>query len=374
MSLSSTTASARLLPEDPVAIAQKLMAKGRAREAAVLLQESIDANSGGLLLRLTLQKALLASGDAQGALVLARETALNNPAVALAALALGEALQALGHVPTAIGEFQRALRLDPHLDAARIAQGSAWQDAGEPEKALETWRSVRDESALHSLAERVVEAESACLQPRCDSRFVRHLFDQFSADYDARMLNQLHYRAPQILRELAEFLGVASENRRNIVDLGCGTGLMGEAVHDWANRLDGVDLSPAMVAKARDRGIYDQLFIADICTWLTEPGRAYDLMFAADSLVYLGDLAPLLVGVARRLSACGHFLFTVERKCGDGFELGPKRRWRHSESAIRTEACRAGLRIAGMMCCEPRTEAGVPVEGLAVALARENGA
>ncbi len=64
----------------------------------------------------------------------------------------------------------------------------------------------------------------------------------------------------------------------------------------------------------------------------------------------------------------GYFLFTAEAKEGDGFELGPKRRWRHSEAYIRTQAAAAGLTVAGLVAASPRTEANQPVAGLAVAL------
>ena len=51
-----------------------------------------------------------------------------------------------------------------------------------------------------------------------------------------------------------------------ILDLGCGTGLAGLAFQPLAARLDGVDLSPAMIEKARARGIYDHLDVADLET------------------------------------------------------------------------------------------------------------
>jgi predicted TPR repeat methyltransferase len=301
------------------------------------------------------------------ALAVARETAQLNPETAPAALALGEALRLAGHLPAAIGEYQRALRLDPDLDGAHIGLGSAWLDAGEAEKALDAWRGLREEN-WPLLTQKVADAEAALSEPRSDPRYVRHLFDQFAPDYDARMIAHLHYRAPAILRELGELLGLGAGAPHAILDLGCGTGLMGVAAREWASRLDGVDLSPAMTHKARERGIYDELAITDITDWLAACKRRYGLVFAADTLVYLGELSTAFAGVVRLLSPGGHFLFTVETKDGEGFELGPKRRWRHSESYLRSVAKTAKLELVGLVTCAPRTEAGVPVEGLAVAL------
>jgi predicted TPR repeat methyltransferase len=359
-----------LLPDDPVAVAEDLIATGRAGAAADLLNRCIGENRGGLLLRLTLQKALAASGDNAAALAVARETTQLCPEAAPAALALGDALRAAGHLPAAIGEFQRALRLDPVLTAARVALGAAWLDAGEAEKALQSWRGIPGQSLTPELRAAIADAEQALVRPRSDARYVRHLFDQFSADYDSRMLDQLAYRAPLILREFAGYLGLGGTKRHAILDLGCGTGLMGEAIGDWARRLDGVDLSPRMIEKAGTKGIYDALFVADISSWLERPGQDYDLILAADTIVYLGDLAPLFSAVRTRLADNGSFLFTTEKKEGDGFELGPKRRWRHSENYLLFEAGRACLAVAGLMACVPRTEAGEPVAGFAVALTK----
>jgi predicted TPR repeat methyltransferase len=352
---------------DPLAEAEALLAENRAADAASLLKTRIAAGRGGLLARLLFVRALLAAGDMAGALDAAREAANLNPGVAIAAVTLGEALRRSGALPTAIGEFQRALRLDPHSPGARLHLGEAWLDAGEPEKALEAFAAI--DADAPGLAERIEAAEAMRRRPRSDAGYVRHLFDQFSIDYDSRMRGQLSYQAPEVLRGLADF--VMPERRElAILDLGCGTGLGGEAFRDLAARIDGVDLSPQMIAKARARGIYDSLLVGDIETALADGGTRYDLILAADTLVYLGDLSRVLAGVAQRLKADGFFLFTVERSDGAGFELGPKRRWRHAESYLREQAKAQGLDVAGVLEAAPRTEAGIAVPGLAVALSR----
>ena len=350
---------------NPLDTAEDLIAQGRAKEAATLLFDLIEEGRGGLLARLTLTRALLAANDPREAVRVARETAMLNPSVAMAAVSLGEALRAAGTLPTAIGEFQRALRIDPSLDEARFGLGRAWLDAGEPEKALEAF--ARIETPYDALRSAIAQAQAAMEQARSDPRYVRHLFDQFSIDYDARMRGQLGYRAPEILREMVSFV-LPQQNDLSILDLGCGTGLAGIVFKDMAARLDGVDLSPAMVEKARTLGIYDELAVGDIESGLAAFDRRYDLILAADTVVYLGDLEKLFASVAARLAEDGMFLFTVEKADREGFELGPKRRWRHSEGYLRATAEKAGLDVAGLMPASPRTEAGVPVEGMAVAL------
>lgn len=334
-----------------------------------MLRSLLEQNRGGLLLRTTLGKALAASGDRACALVLARETARLYPDATAAVLGLGDALRAAGALPIAIAEYQRVLRLDCESVEARIGLGMAWLDAGEAEKALESWEPLKGRCG-ERLAGPLSDARRVLQAGRCDPRYVRHLFDQFAHEYDSRMLEQLHYRAPATLRVLGVLLGVAARAPLTILDLGCGTGLMGAELASWAKRLDGVDLSPAMIEKARARGVYDGLWTADIGDWLASGGERYDLIVAADTLVYLGDLAGLFAAVAARLAPGGHFLFTVEAMEGDGFELGAKRRWRHAESYLRAEAEKAALGVAGFLRCSPRDEAGAPVAGFAVGLAQ----
>src|SRR3954469_22555559 len=236
---------------DPIEAAEALIASGRADQAARDLRARLESGRGGLLARLTLVKALLVLNDTGRVLEEAREAVSLNPNVAVAVLALGEALLAADLLPTAIAELQRALRLDPALERARLLIAQAWLKAGEANKALESLRELDDPPATL-----IAAAEAISRAPRSDPGYVRHLFDQFSADYDRRMMGQLGYAAPQILLDLAAMVKPGREHLL-ILDLGCGTGLAGLAFRPLAARLEGIDLSPGMIEKARARGIYD---------------------------------------------------------------------------------------------------------------------
>lgn len=353
-----------LFDGDPIEAAEALIAAGNAGEAARDLKARLAAGRGGLLARITLIKALLAEGDTKAALDEARETVALNPDVAVAVMALGEALLAAEALPTAIAELQRALRIDPELARARLLIASAWLKAGEADKALENLAALEPSEEVDAM---VRTAERIKAAPRSDAGYVRHLFDQFSADYDARMIGQLAYAGPQVLFDLASMV-MPGREQLAVLDLGCGTGLAGIAFRPLAARLDGVDLSPAMIEKARTRNIYDQLQVADLESVLAQPGPPYDLILAADTVVYLGDLRTVFEGVRARLTPDGYFLFTTEAKAGEGFELGPKRRWRHSEAYLRATAQACSLSVAGLVAATPRHEANQPVEGFAVAL------
>ena len=348
--------------DHPLDAAAQLLDEGRAAEAADLLEVLVADGRGGLAARLMLVRALTAAGDLAKAVEAAGQTASLYPDIAEAALGLGAAHLAAEDLPAAIAAFQRVLRIDPDHAEARYLLGCAWLEAGEAEPALAAFAAL---DGMPGLAELIAEAEAIKARPRSDAGYVRHLFDQFAGDYDERMLGTLSYRAPMILRELAALV-IPGETGLDVLDLGCGTGLSGAAFKDRAGHLSGVDLSPAMVEKARARGIYDDLMVGDI-----EGGFAtarYDLVIAADTLVYLGDLGSTFAAVWTALKPGGWFLFTVEASAAEDFELGPKRRWRHTEAYLRRGAAGYGFAVAGLMTCVPRHEAHQPVNGFAVAL------
>ena len=274
-----------------------------------------------------------------------------------------------GELPAAIAELERAVALEPDSRAARLALGTAWLEAGEADKAIVTLSPlIRPRSAYRAVAKRKLEqAEQLRELQRSPPAYVRHLFDQFSHQYDRQMVEDLAYCAPVILRRLAGLLGCAPCTV-DILDLGCGTGLAGEYFRPLARRLDGIDLSPRMIAEAKRKRIYDRLAVGDIEVFLGARGRNYDLLIAADTLVYFGDLSAVFRGAKRRLRPGGWFLFTVERHIAGGFALGPKRRYRHSADYIRESAGESGLDCMGLIDCVPRKDAGEPVDGFAIAL------
>jgi len=125
---------------------------------------------------------------------------------------------------------------------------------------------------------------------------------------------------------------------RRAADLGCGTGRTGAwlRAHGVA-ALDGVDLTPEMLAVAAERGTHDTLAVADVRdSGLT--ARAYDL--AVSSLVdeHLPDVAPLYAEARRLLTDDGAFVlvgyhpfFSMSTGMPTHFENGD-----HEQVAIET--------------------------------------
>src|SRR5260221_384132 len=151
---------------------------------------------------------------------------------------------------------------------------------------------------------------------------------------------------------------------KRAIDLGCGTGLAAAAFVKEVDHFIGIDLSPRMIERARATGLYAKLEVADMVQGLRDrPDASADLVLAADAMVYLPDLAPVLGEVKRVLVTGGLLAFTVETHDGDGIVLGEGLRYTHSAGNVRGSIGEAGLMLSR---CDDRSapnEDNVPVLG-----------
>jgi predicted TPR repeat methyltransferase len=158
-------------------------------------------------------------------------------------------------------------------------------------------------------------------------------FDSFADSFDQKLVGELGYHVPETLtRFLRDEIGVTGGLR--ILDLGCGTGLSGLPLRPLASRLVGIDLAPRMIEKARARGIYDDLAVGEVLDHLGAVAAGYDLIVAADLVIYFGDLAPLLQAAHRALAPGGLLALSAETVPGQGWALLPSGRFAHSEAYL----------------------------------------
>ena len=173
--------------------------------------------------------------------------------------------------------------------------------------------------------------------------YVEGLFDEYARDFEQHLVGTLGYVAHQ---NLVQGLPPAPAGGwARALDLGCGTGLVGAALRPLCRQLDGVDLSRQMVERSRERGVYDRLAAAEACEFLERGGERYDLIVAADVLIYIGALERLMQAARGRMAAGGVFGFSVETCEGDGMRLGADLRFQHAPAYLRRVADAAGLSV-----------------------------
>jgi predicted TPR repeat methyltransferase len=298
----------------------------------------LQASSGDVLAdrRADYAEMLFASGDHAPAADLLRGALELAPAWALGWFRLGEMYEAAGDFSAAAHAWETARGLDPQDRAGAGLKLALIGQIPEPEAP--------------------------------PSAFVEALFDRYADKFDASLVGKLGYRVPGLLFDALQ--AQAARRFRLALDLGCGTGLMGETLRPVSERLEGVDISAAMLRKARAKRLYDRLEKVDLQDF-RHAGDAPDLVTAADVFLYIGDLAGVVAAVSRLLAPGGLFAFSVEKLAeGEEYALQPSRRYAHAEGYLRHVLGGAGLKVLSLQEHNIRQDRRQPVAGLIVVAAR----
>jgi predicted TPR repeat methyltransferase len=195
--------------------------------------------------------------------------------------------------------------------------------------------------------------------------YIENYFDQFAPQFDSKLLETLQYNAP---RQMAKLVAGHRTGFKQMLDLGCGTGLAAEELLALGPTLIGVDLSSGMLAEAAKRGGYTELTKSEAVAYLEATPNRFDLIFAADSLIYFGDLGPLLRAAAGAMMQGGLFALSIELAAGDSFTLLPSGRFAHSLAYLKATA--TDFAILEVVESNIRLEAGRPVSSLYVIMER----
>ncbi|HEY5796757.1 MAG TPA: methyltransferase domain-containing protein [Bosea sp. (in: a-proteobacteria)] len=287
-----------------------------------------------------------------------------------------------GDAQAAVEILDQTLAQAYHFTAAWHLYGLAQEALGHREEAATAWRQCLDLDPNDHFGARLDLARIGAMaaEDATSENFSGTLFDTYAERFDSHLTQALHYNAPTLLKAaLARICDNAGRPFRfdTVLDLGCGTGLMGEAIRDEAGFLAGCDLSPRMIERARVKmqaggsPLYDKLAVAGLTAFLaSRPDAFADLVVAADVFVYLGELAPAFAQSARVLKRNGLFAFTVQSHEGEGVVVGADRRFAHAEVWLRQRLTEAGFASVIVEPASTRQDRGAAVPGLLVVAER----
>ena len=155
--------------------------------------------------------------------------------------------------------------------------------------------------------------------------------------------------------------------------------LVGTLVAHAVRSIDGVDLSAALLARARARGLYRALHEGDLVASLADHRQSYDAVTAAAVLVHFGDLRPVFAAAAASLRPQGLFVFTLFHNDADedavavgAFDrnLAQTGSYVHGRAYVARLAREAGFAVARLDGAVHDFHHGRPRPGLIVALRR----
>jgi len=285
---------------------------------------------------------------------------------------MGNLLSRQGKVTEAVAHYSQAIVLNPDHPGCKKMLGIALSCLGRAVEAAGVFREWAEKEPDNPVAQHLLAACSGKDVPqRAADAYVRQVFDNFAERFEER-LESLEYQAPELVAGAVAEIYPEPAGDLDFLDAGCGTGLCGRLLRPYARRLEGVDLSPGMLARAKSTGCYDALEEAELTDFIGSRKDAYDVIVSADTLCYFGDLSAVMAAAAAAVRPGGFFIFTVEHgEDGDdtmpaGFRLNPLGRYCHQKNYVNRVVVEAGMPIKSVVHGVLRQEMGSPVAGLVV--------
>lgn len=284
---------------------------------------------------------------------------------------MGVILAEQGNLPDAIKHYQSVLEQQPHYIDAWQNMAVCYYQQGNTAMAITCYENALkispDNPTLTYLLSAIKQDNA---QQSAPIAYVKQLFNNYAGNYDQHLQNILCYQVPTQLTKLIEETCRPTANAWEVLDLGCGTGLMGSAIKPYANDILGIDIANDMLEKAKSKTVYDQLICADVKTFVMQCDQQFDLITAADVFGYIGNLERLFLALINLLKPSGLLAFSIEITQENTLQLQPTGRFQHSVHSIQQLAKQHQLTVIAEKIETIRLQQRLPVAGALFLLAK----
>lgn len=276
---------------------------------------------------------------------------------------LGRVYNELEHKQEAITSLEAAIALRPDFGAALTNLGVLYTCENLTDKAIGVYEKLIAIEHNPVAATHILHALKGQTTDTAPISYIKGLYDDFAGHFEERLIGDLCYATPTKSVDFLKEQNGTKDSYSRMLDLGCGTGLCGQAFSEKADSITGVDLSTGMLEKAREKGIYDQLIEDDIISFLESSATCYDLIVAGDVLIYLGELERVFQLLPKCLAKDGRIIFSTESFQGKGYKLKPSGRYAHSTSYAAVLTRENGLQVLAVKSTNLRKENGQWIAG-----------
>ena len=262
----------------------------------------------------------------------------------------------------AIECYEKCLKINPDNAAAYNNMGVCLQAQGDMDKAIKYYTKAVEINPGYTGASHLISAHNGITTTSAPREYVESLFDNYATKFDNSLVNKLEYKTPKIL---ADVILDQSPNKSlgSVLDLGCGTGLVGVEIRTFSDKLIGVDLSNSMIEQANLKKVYDKLVHRDIIDYLSDTELNYDYFISADVFVYMGDLTEVFRLIKSKNDRPGILSFSTEHTEKDGYHLQTTGRYTHSKSYIKRLCEQFNVKISHFSISDLRKEKGEFLSG-----------
>jgi len=281
--------------------------------------------------------------------------------------ALGYNLLERGLHADALAVFNALMDVESDNDIVRYGRARAAMVLGQNDQAksdFEVLQRLAPSNEIYAFYAEIAHGRTPKFQP---ASIAQGLFDGYARRFDTHLVGELKYRVPRRIAELvnARFPDLSC----TLLDLGCGTGLVGVYLGKPTGGLVGVELSGRMIAEAAKHNLYDRFHQVDLRDALREsPTAEFSVITAGDVFIYVGDIEQAIKDAHRVLTSEGMFVFSCEAALPDEPDLVLRKtlRYAHSESSVRAMCDAAGFKKVEIESVDLRYEGGVAVAGYIV--------
>jgi predicted TPR repeat methyltransferase len=282
---------------------------------------------------------------------------------------IGVILMAQDHHNDALQYFKSAQDKDPENLETLQNIAAIYLKQAKTSQAIKTYEDILRIDPHNDEIRHIINALSGGQTPeRSPNAYVKNLFNHYASYYEKHLQTHLHYDVPdQLMRAIEEEAQCRASEDWRVLDLGCGTGLMGEKIKHLADHLTGVDVSPNMIQQAERKNIYNDLMIGDVNN-IFDSQADMDLVVAADVFTYIGDLSEIFKQTYQVLKPDGLFAFTVEKTNETDYVLQKTIRFAHNKKYIEKLAQDNNFTIERLANIHLRRQHGQPVDGYLLVL------
>lgn len=342
---------------------------GRQDDAIALFEQATHLEPGNLFAHTNLAASLLTLGRTEAAMNQYYELLAATPRDFTAHYNLATIFMEQRKWETARYHLQTAVELEPESFAAVSNLAHVLLKEQQQEAAIKCYRRAYQLKPDDQHTAYLLQALTGEGQPEAaPEQYVAELFDHYAYYFEQDVLDKLQYRVPELLHDLLKEILMGTSDLV-IIDLGCGTGLCGPFLRLYASELIGIDVSKNMLTFAKEKQCYSKLIHADMVIGVKELTKKADLMIAADSLVYFGNLKGVLTAVKEQLNPSGKFVFSLEmHEAAADYQLQTSGRFAHRSDYVNQLLKAVGFTLLVKQAVILRSQAGSPVHGAIYAL------
>ena len=252
----------------------------------------------------------------------------------------------LGRYLEAKKAFKRTIKAAEQLDFGYHGIADAHMALGQRDQAKQYYYEAWSRNPNNQYCKYLYEMLGGINPERAPDDYVIKLFNYYAGNFDQHLVLNLAYKTPYIIADKIRV--ILTGNQYNALDLGCGTGLVAEALRarDLVQNIVGVDIAPKMIERAAARNLYSSLHCLNIEDFLQNSTGQYDIITALELFLYIGKLDTVFLHISRIMAAGAVFAFSIEALSGDEeYKLQANGRYAQSSAYINKLAALCDLRV-----------------------------